>query len=187
MRDAQGRLDTDEFAARVAAPLKGQVMLDAAFEARVMRAVAESAMPWWRRRQTLTLGPAGMLAAAAALLLMLSGTVVVSRQLASIAPPQLAAASDTVFIVRFVLTEPAARTVVLVGDFNGWSRTATPLATVDASGQWTVMVPVPSGRHEYAFIVDGQRWTADPLAVVTRDEFGNESSVLRVGSALRGT
>lgn len=180
------RLDTDEFAAQVAAPLKERVTLDAAFEARVMRAVAEAAAPWWQRRRTFTLAPSGMLAAAAGLALMIAGAFAVARQTGTTVP-QVAAAADTVFVVRFVLADPTARSVALVGDFNGWSRTATLLEPTEVDGQWTVSLTLPSGRHEYAFIVDGERWTADPHAVATRDEFGAESSIVRVGSSQAGS
>jgi hypothetical protein len=43
-------------------------------------------------------------------------------------------------------------------------------------------VALTPGRHEYAFIVNGTRWVADPLAVKTSDDFGTESSVIRVAS-----
>jgi hypothetical protein len=44
-------------------------------------------------------------------------------------------------------------------------------------------VALTPGRHEYAFIVNGSRWVADPLAVKSSDDFGTESSVIRVGTA----
>jgi hypothetical protein len=44
-----------------------------------------------------------------------------------------------------------------------------------------VSIALTPGRHEYAFVVDGERWVADPFALTTRDEFGQESSVVRVG------
>jgi hypothetical protein len=40
---------------------------------------------------------------------------------------------------------------------------------------------MPPGRHEYAFIVDGKRWTADPFAPPRSDEFDTSSSVIVVG------
>lgn len=61
------RINTEEFAARVAAPLKGDVPLSAGFDARVMRAVAEAAQPWYRRRRTFSFSPLTGLAVAAGL------------------------------------------------------------------------------------------------------------------------
>jgi len=86
-----------------------------------------------------------------------------------------------VHVVRFVFRDPDARRVALVGDFNGWSKDATPLATVNEPGAWAVSVTMPKGRHEYAFIVDGVRWSPDPFAARVADEFGTESSVVTVG------
>jgi hypothetical protein len=45
-------------------------------------------------------------------------------------------------------------------------------------------VRLPAGRHEYAFLVDGERWVADPNAPSSiEDEFGVESSVVTVDPA----
>lgn len=188
MRDdgRQDRMDTEEFAAMVAAPLKARVSLDAGFDARVMAQIAaEAATPWWRRR-SIALSPLGGLALAAGFgALMVLGGIGVGRSIAAPDSPVVAAAPDTVHVVRFVFSAPGARSVSLAGDFNGWSREATPLEDVDGSGVWSVTVPLPAGRHEYAFVIDGERWAADPSATVSRDEFGQESSVLRVGGDVR--
>jgi len=90
------------------------------------------------------------------------------------------AAADTIHVVRFVLVEPGARRVALVGDFNGWSADATPLVVDGREGTWEVSVPLPPGRHQYAFVVDGVRWVADPAAPTTMDDFDTPSSVVRV-------
>lgn len=180
------RMDTEEFAARVAAPLKGAVSVSAGFDARVMRAVEEAARPWWRRRHTVTMSPLGGLAIAAGFgaLMVLAG-VGATRAL-STPSAVVAQAPDTVHIVRFVLTDAQAQHVALVGDFNGWSRSATPLAPSEVVGRWVVEIALPVGRHEYAFLVDGERWVADPAATTQRDEFGQESSVVRIGEMSRG-
>ncbi|MCE2803546.1 MAG: isoamylase early set domain-containing protein [Gemmatimonadetes bacterium] len=57
---------------------------------------------------------------------------------------------------QFVFEAPAAQSVALVGDFNGWVPTAAPLVRL-RSGVWTVTVPLMPGRHVYAFLVDGAR------------------------------
>ncbi len=176
------RQNTEEFAAMIAAPLKADVPLSANFDARVMAAIAEAAQPWWRRRRTMTLSPLGGLALAAGFgaLMVLSGVGIgrtLSTPVAAMAP-----ASDTVHLVRFVIAAPGAQTVALAGDFNGWSRNATLLEDIDGTGRWVVTLPMRSGRHEYAFVVDGKQWLVDPFSAANRDEFGQESSVLLVGS-----
>lgn len=73
--------------------------------------------------------------------------------------------------VRFNLRLPTrASAVALVGDFNDWSSTATPMAHQSQDGSWSASVPLVPGRHVYAFIVDGKRWLVDPMAPQVPDE-----------------
>jgi hypothetical protein len=86
--------------------------------------------------------------------------------------------------VRFVLVAPRASTVTLVGDFNGWSRTATPLRRTGGA-LWSVDLPLSPGRHTYAFVVDGVL-IADPNALDSADDdFGVRSSVVLVSDPHR--
>jgi len=87
---------------------------------------------------------------------------------------------DTVYMVRFVLADAGAHTVSLVGDFNEWEKRANPL-TPDKPGVWSTQVALAPGRHEYAFVVDGKRWVADPTADNMADDFDTPSSVVTVG------
>lgn len=82
--------------------------------------------------------------------------------------------------VRFDLTLPTnAKQVALVGDFNGWSETATPMVRRGRDGTWSASVPLPPGRHTYAFVVDGTRWLVDPLAPqVAGSDFGPTNAVI---------
>ena len=83
-------------------------------------------------------------------------------------------------LTQFVLDEPAASSVSLVGDFNDWTAGATPLVRL-ASGVWTTSVPLPPGRHVYAFIRDGTFVMADPRAPKASDaDYGREGSVVMV-------
>lgn len=177
------RQDTEEFAAMIAAPLKASVPLSPDFDARVMAAIAEAAQPWWRRRRTLVLSPLGGLALVAGFgaLMVLSG-VGIGRRTVPAPVAAVAPATDTVHLVRFVIAAPGAKTVALAGDFNGWSRSTTFLDDIDGTGRWVITLPLTAGRHEYAFVVDGTQWLADPFGAAMRDEFGQESSVLLVGN-----
>lgn len=83
-------------------------------------------------------------------------------------------------LVRLVMIEPAARSVAVVGDFNGWDPGRTPLERHD-SGLWSTTLTLPPGRYHYMFLVDGDRWVTDPLAGETSlDGFGARNSVLDV-------
>jgi hypothetical protein len=177
-------------------PLRAPEQLDATFSARVMSAVhAEvrdrahrSPDGWWRRR-SLHLSPLGALAAAAGIAaLVVLGTYAPDRPdggLASRAALIRGASPDTVHVVRFVFTDPEARAVSLVGDFNAWSKSATPLVEESSGGRWIVTVGLPRGRHEYAFVVqrgNEERWATDPFSLPVRDDFGTETSIVSVGA-----
>src|SRR5438093_12936932 len=128
---------------------------------------------WLRRPHQLTLTPLGGVAAAAALAVV----VILSRmESRSPAPPAESRAS------QFVLVAPHATHVSLVGDFNDWDATRTPMRRPGSEALWTAVVTLVPGRYHYAFFVDGSRWVADPSAPVARDEdYGAPSSVLTVG------
>jgi len=67
-------------------------------------------------------------------------------------------------IAQFVGHFPGARSVDVVGSFNDWRPGALPLRDEDHDGIWHGAVVLPAGQHEYMFVVDGERWVADPLA-----------------------
>ena len=204
------REDAD-FALQIAAVLRTSESPRAGFDERVKAAVREAhAAPsaatvlhlhqppaGWRHPRTLALPPLawGALAAGFAALVSL-GTLSVGRITSSLRPQQRVASTssivptasplaappshDTVYVVRFVLADAGARTVTLVGDFNAWAKRATPLSAAKP-GVWTAQVALPPGRHEYAFVVDGKRWVADPAAERLADDFNTPSSVVTVG------
>jgi hypothetical protein len=86
--------------------------------------------------------------------------------------------------VRFEFTLPSsARAVALVGDFNGWDTDATPMSRQGEGRTWAARIPLAPGRHEYAFVVDGQRWVIDPLAPQVPDAgFGPTNTVVIDGA-----
>lgn len=82
-------------------------------------------------------------------------------------------------ISRFVIYEPSARKVELTGSFSGWQR--IPMIPAGPSGYWHLNLPVPSGEHRFAYIIDSSRRIADPtLSVREQDDFGGENSILKV-------
>lgn len=179
---------------RVLRAMRAPEVLAPDFEARLMaQARAEAARRramsrrrnWWVTGRVFVLSPLTTLAAAAGIALAAAAsTLVVARR----SQPAITAAAregtrDTVEFVRFVLVDSTARSVSVVGDFNGWKRDETPLNVASKPGVWSVSLPLAPGRHEYAFIVDGKRWVIDPASIASSDEFGTESSVLLVAPA----
>jgi hypothetical protein len=84
--------------------------------------------------------------------------------------------------VQFVFVAGQAATVSLVGDFNDWDPTATPLSRAPG-GVWSVVLPLRPGRFTYSFVVDGRAWHADPEAPVNTNDFGRPSSVVFVAQS----
>jgi hypothetical protein len=82
---------------------------------------------------------------------------------------------------QFVIELPAAGSVALVGEFNGWDPKATPLVDPSGRGVWETSVMLPPGRHLYAFMVNDSLWTPDPRAPQVADaDFGRSNSVAMV-------
>ena len=87
-------------------------------------------------------------------------------------PPVLPQCSN-----RFVLFEPTVSQVELAGSFTGWQRIS--MQRIGSSGYWEINLPVPSGEHRFAYILDGKRRISDPtLPASEKDDFGGENSIL---------
>lgn len=187
----------DAFARQIVAPLRAPEHVHPSFEKRLMDkvyaegprlypATASAQRSWWRRERVIRISPVAGLALAAGIggIIVLSA-ITLGSLIAVPSSPTVAAKparTDTVQLVRFVFVDGGASSVELVGDFNEWEQGATRLNRSGAPGVWAVSVPLSPGRHEYAFIINGSRWVADPLAVRSTDDFGTESSVIRVGT-----
>lgn len=209
MSDDLERLDEHGLPAWVGRTLREPVAIDGAAKARLLgrvRAAAESRRRTthrtpaaWRTRRGLA--PVAGLAAAAAF----AGLAVLGSARAGTAPDTPAALRDTLRatvvlaplgdslgssllrdtlrLVRFVLVAPNATRLALAGDFNGWSRTATPMAAAGRDGAWAVTLALAPGAHRYAFVVDDTRTVADPAAPAARDTSDGARSVLTVPAA----
>ncbi|HET7463978.1 MAG TPA: hypothetical protein VFJ82_22165 [Longimicrobium sp.] len=125
----------------------------------------------------LTLRPAyglafaGLAAAALAIPRPHPGAVLVKEPL----PSAMASAPATPPVyVQFRIRVPDAHQVQLAGTFTGWKPAVS--LTRSGTGEWTALVPLRPGVHDYAFVVDGDRWVADPNAPQVDDSFGGTNS-----------
>ena len=132
---------------------------------------------WLVQPQAVQLRPA--MAAAAIVAALAVG--IVFRQ-ATLGGNAGVASETPVVLVRFELAAPRAQTVSLAGSFNEWSAGEEDMARSSATGLWTITVPLPSGEHQYMFVVDGEQWVPDPNAHAQVDDgFGESNSVIVVG------
>ncbi len=130
---------------------------------------------WAPRRVELQWRPGYALVAAAAVILLIV-FLPYGRPTPAAAPPSLAAVSsaDPRLYVQFRLEAADAMDVRLAGSFTNWQPS---YALHQASpGIWTITVPLSAGVHDYVFVVDGQRWIADPYAPHVDDGFGGVNS-----------
>jgi len=178
---------------RVVEALKEPVRISPSLTARVMSEIerlppdaAEPAatgrpLAWFRRPWTIRLSPLGGLAVAAGLAaaVITGGRLVARRGEADARAARVAPASTRP--IQFVLVAPRALSVTVVGDFNDWNVSATPLAHSNGEDVWWVTVPLSAGRYRYSFVVDGTLWLRDPEAPAADDEFGRSNSVVTVG------
>lgn len=161
------------------------VTLSADVEARVMARVRSRATARWPRAWRWLSAPTVPrwamlvpLAAAAALVLFVRTTQVPQTN----GQAQAVVGQRESVYVRFELYAPRASRVALAGSFNRWNPAATPLVRVGADGMWTVTLALPSGQHQYGFIVDGRNWVPDPAAPTVDDGFGRRNSVVSVNT-----
>ena len=53
--------------------------------------------------------------------------------------------------VAFAVWAPEAERVSVIGDFNGWSADASPLARIDGTGAWQALVPAAGRGQRYKY------------------------------------
>jgi len=193
--------ERDELIERVAGALKplpqqnARAMAQILATVRARHAQAPSRLTLvleWMRQPTVSVASAGLLAAAAlAIGFVTRGAlstpderVLLTAASPSASVPAITAANAPNEVrampVPITFDAAGAKSVSIVGDFNDWDSTASPLTRFGANGPWTATVKVMPGRHLYAFMVDG-KLVVDPRAPHTRDlDFGGDASVLMV-------
>jgi len=171
--------------------LREPVSIDPSLDRRIMDEIESLPSPggwkkrvwavydWLMRGRPVRVSPLGGLAVAASV----AAIVVLGRtepsSLDGTAPLTTALQGSA---VQFVIVAPTATEVSLVGDFNDWNPTATPMQLVAENRVWSVTIPLNAGRYRYAFLVDGNTWLSDPTAPpVGDDEFGRPGSVVTIG------
>ena len=172
-------VDHEDLFERAGAALREPSPNDERARAALHRAIrAEARRPSTRLRGTMW---PWWVALAAAVLAFAAG-LGTGRSIDRVSPAATAVGLDSAQRhVEFVFVAPAARNVALVGDFNGWDATATPMRRTDGRATWSVSVPLAAGRHVYAFVVDGNDWVVDPQAPLSPEQwYGQRNSVVVV-------
>jgi predicted carbohydrate-binding protein with CBM48 len=192
----------DSFIEQIASELRRPVRLDPQFDDRVMEAIEAPEViplrpslprPWILRPWTISVSPIAALATAAALVLALglgvwrvAGT---AQQLAERGnrDAQLVNVANTMggrVLHQFLIVAPDARKMEIVGDFNNWDGSRTPMTRVNDEGTWSVSIPLGAGIHQFQFVKDDSVRLNDPTLPQTSSDFGSPNSVINI--PLRG-
>ncbi|HSG27856.1 MAG TPA: isoamylase early set domain-containing protein, partial [Candidatus Krumholzibacterium sp.] len=82
--------------------------------------------------------------------------------------------------IGFVLDWPEASEVSVIGEFNNWDASATPMKKT-ADGRWYAAVALRRGTHAYKFLVDRTARIQDPANGRSEpDGFGGTNSLIEV-------
>ena len=79
----------------------------------------------------------------------------------------------------FFCDAPEAKSVQLVGDFNGWDLAATPMQRMP-DGRWMASLELPHGYHQYLFLVDGQPVLDPNASGIARNDHNERVSLVAV-------
>jgi hypothetical protein len=75
--------------------------------------------------------------------------------------------------------QAAARSVVVLGEWNGWNADATPMKR-GKDGSWSATVTMETGRpYRFRYLFDGRHWANDDGAdAAVHNVFGSQDSVV---------
>jgi 1,4-alpha-glucan branching enzyme len=82
--------------------------------------------------------------------------------------------------ISFQCKAPLARSVCLVGDFNGWNPAAPPMDR-QSDGSWILQLFLSDGHHHYQFLVDGVAMLDPEAMFVQSDERHERVSLIAIG------
>lgn len=73
------------------------------------------------------------------------------------------------------------QTMMLVGDFNGWDKTATPMKKRKKDGVFAASLTLKAGQsYQFRYWIDDSRWENDWAADdYVPNGFGEDNSVVR--------
>ena len=80
--------------------------------------------------------------------------------------------------VEFRLTGVSAQRAALVGSFTNWE----PRPMEKRAGEWWLRVTLPSGTHQFAFLLDNETWYLPKDAPgIVDDGFGRRNATITIG------
>lgn len=78
-----------------------------------------------------------------------------------------------------------AKTVHLVGDFNDWNKSITPMKRLKNGSFTATLYLTPDCEYEFRYLLDGVTWENDPQAdKYVSNVYGSDNSLVAVGSRI---
>lgn len=80
----------------------------------------------------------------------------------------------------FVVHAPHAKSVAVIGNFNGWDGRRHMLAGPDAAGEWagTFELAGDAAYFEFVFLIDGITRRTDSRYPTVADDFGSTNNII---------
>lgn len=93
---------------------------------------------------------------------------------------QFARAERTPSSATFVVHAPYAKSVAVIGNFNGWHSKQHLLVGPDAAGDWTGTFELAgeAAYFEFVFLVDDKARMVDSRYPTIADDFGSANNVI---------
>jgi 1,4-alpha-glucan branching enzyme len=102
----------------------------------------------------------------------------------SLGSPQSRKLEDGNYEVTFRYRPSAGtKSVYLAGDFIEWKPSELKMEGPDSSGHFTLKKTLPTGHHEYKYVLEGKTWRHDPGNRVQTGMYHN--SVIELATATR--
>ncbi len=95
------------------------------------------------------------------------------------APPSPYSAKRNLHHANFYYLAPKAQEVTVVGDFNDWNPTASPMRRMP-DGRWMASLELPHGYHQYLFLVDGQPVLDSKASGIARNDRNERVSLVAI-------
>ena len=149
----------------------------------VMEVLAPKKLSFWRRLcllartpRVVTITPLKLVTAVAACVLIIAVVFQLPMKRFETAVRR---ADPRLVPVTFSLANNEARSVYLIGSFNGWKQKEYAMKLDRRNNRWILEISLPPGRHEYAFLIDDKQAIPDPRAAFYKmDGFGSRNSVI---------
>jgi hypothetical protein len=159
----------------------------ATFLPSVMEAVRARKLPWWTRlsrwarsRKSITFTP--LQAASALGMLCAIFAALILGGPGGDGPSRHGTGARDEMSVVLTLLMPEAESVSVIGSFNNWHPGGYEMKKAGDQTSWSLILKLPAGRYEYAFVVDGAKIVPDPGAELYQDDgFGSRNAVMILG------